>query len=148
MSKEIIGRTALVDLPRLRFLGISAKIDTGAYYCSLHCHHIEVRNIDGKEMLFFTLLDPSHPEYQDKEIKFKHFEQKQIKNSFGDTETRYSIRTALRVHGRRIKTWITLTDRGSMTYPMLIGRRLLKNKFLVDVSVNELKAGPGPGQVV
>src|ERR1700739_2080978 len=138
MSKEIIGRTALVDLPRLRFLGISAKIDTGAYYCSLHCHHIEVRNIDGKEMLFFTLLDPSHPEYQDKEIKFKHFEQKQIKNSLGDTETRYSIRTALRVHGRRIKTWITLTDRGSMTYPMLLGRRLLKNKFLVDVSINEL----------
>jgi hypothetical protein len=140
MSKEIIGRTTLVDLPKLGFMGISAKIDTGAYYCSLHCHHIVVRNIDGQDKLCFTLLDPTHPEYKDKEIKFRHFTEKQIKNSFGDTETRFSIRTALRVHGRRIKTWITLTDRGSMTYPMLIGRRLLKNKFLVDVSLNELKA--------
>ncbi|HTA82306.1 MAG TPA: RimK/LysX family protein [Bacteroidia bacterium] len=140
MSKEIIGRTTRIDLPRLGFLGIAAKIDTGAYYCSLHCHHIEVRNIDGKNLLFFTLLDPTHPEYKDKEIKFKNFETKQIRNSFGDTEERFSIRTAIRLHGRRIKTWVTLTDRGSMTYPMLIGRRILKNKFLVDVSLNELKA--------
>lgn len=139
MSKDIIGRTALIDLPRLGFIGISAKIDTGAYYCSLHCHHIEVRNIEGKDRLCFMLLDPSHPEYKDKEIKFKNFTKKIIRNSFGDTEERYSIRTALRIHGKRIKTWITLTDRGSMKYPMLIGRRLLKNKFLVDVTVNELK---------
>jgi hypothetical protein len=139
MSKEIIGRTTRVDLPRLGFIGIAAKIDTGAYYSSLHCHHIEVRDVEGKKLLFFTLLDPSHPEYKDKEIKFKNFETKQIRNSFGDTEDRFIIRTALRVHGRRIKTWITLTDRGSMTYPMLIGRRLLKNKFLVDVTLNELK---------
>ncbi|HSY76301.1 MAG TPA: RimK/LysX family protein [Bacteroidia bacterium] len=139
MSKEIIGKTTLIDLPRLGFIGISAKIDTGAYYCSLHCHHIEERNIEGINKLCFNLLDPSHPEYKDKEIKFKHFTKKNIRNSFGDTEERYSIKTALRVHGRRIKTWITLTDRGSMTYPMLIGRRLLKNKFLVDVAINELK---------
>ncbi|HXP50619.1 MAG TPA: RimK/LysX family protein [Bacteroidia bacterium] len=139
MSKEIIGKTALVDLPRLGFLGISAKIDTGAYYCSLHCHHIEVRNIEGIDKLCFMLLDPGHPEYKDKEIKFKHYTKKTIRNSFGDTEERYSIRTALRIHGRRIKTWVTLTDRGSMTYPMLIGRRLLKNKFLVDVAWNEIK---------
>jgi hypothetical protein len=139
MSKEIIGKSTRIDLPRLGFLGISAKIDTGAYYCSLHCHHIQVRNIDGTDKLCFTLLDPTHPEYKDKEIKFKNFTIKNIRNSFGDTEERYSIRTALRIHGKRIKTWITLTDRGSMTYPMLIGRRLLKNKFLVDVSINELK---------
>jgi hypothetical protein len=136
--KEVIGRIVPVDLPRLGFIGISAKIDTGAYYCTLHCHQIEVRNIDGKDRLCFMLLDPSHPEYKDKEIRFKNFSEKLIKSSFGDTEKRYIIHTAIRLHGRRVKTWITLTNRDNMKYPMLIGRRLLKNKFVVDVSVNEV----------
>jgi|SRR6185312_4596439 len=139
MSKEIIGRKALVDLPRLGFIGISAKIDTGAYYCTLHCHHIEIKNIEGIEKLCFKLLDPTHPEYREKEIRFKNYTRKIIRNSFGDSEERYIIRTAIRIHGRRIKTFVTLTDRGNMKYPMLIGRKLLKNKFLVDVSVDGLK---------
>ncbi len=139
MSKEVIGRTALVDLPRLGFIGISAKIDSGAYYCTLHCHHIEIKEIEGIKKLCFKLLDPTHPEYREKEIRFKNYTRKSIRNSFGDTEDRYIIRTAIRIHGRRIKTFVTLTDRGNMKYPMLIGRRLLKNKFLVDVSINELK---------
>lgn len=134
-KKDIIGRTMLIDLPRLGFMHIAAKVDTGAYYCSLHCHHIEVREIEGKNRLCFMLLDPSHPEYKEKEIKFKNFSIKAIKSSSGAIEDRYTIRTALRINGRRIKTFVTLTDRGSMKFPMLIGRRLLKNKFIVDVSL-------------
>lgn len=80
------------------------------------------------------LLDPSHPEYRDKEIYFSNYTTRTIKNSFGDTEERYIIVTAVKIMGRRIKTAVTLTNRGNMKYPMLIGRRLLKNKFIVDVS--------------
>jgi hypothetical protein len=133
-KKDIIGRTIQVDLPKLGFIGIPAKIDTGAYYCSLHCHRIEIREEEGKKRLFFQLLDPSHPEYRDKEIRFKNFGTRVIKSSFGEIEERFMIRTILRINGRRIKTFITLTNRGSMKFPMLIGRRLLKNKFIVDVS--------------
>jgi hypothetical protein len=133
--KDIIGRTMAIDLPKLGFMGIAAKVDTGAYYCSLHCHQIELQKIEGKNRLCFKLLDPSHPEYKDKEIRFKNFTIKTIKNSSGEAEDRYTIRTALRINGRRIKTYVTLTNRGSMKYPMLIGRKLLKNKFIVDVSL-------------
>jgi hypothetical protein len=133
--KDIIGRTMQVDLPRLGFLGIAAKVDTGAYFCSLHCHQIEVKEIEGKKTLCFMLLDPSHPEYREKEIHFKRFEEKTIKSSFGDEEKRFIIRTILRINNRRIRTWVTLTNRGGMKYPMLIGRKLLKNKFIVDVSL-------------
>jgi len=135
IHKNIIGKTTRIDLPKLGFMGIAAKVDTGAYYCSLHCHHIEIKEIKGEKILCFRLLDPSHPEYRDKEIHFKTYGEKIIKNSFGDSEARFVIRTAVRVNARRIKTYITLTNRGSMKYPMLIGRRLLKNKFVVDVAV-------------
>ncbi len=134
-KKDVIGRTVLVDLPKLGFTGIPAKTDTGAYYCSLHCHLINVKMEGGKEILCFNLLDPSHPEYRERVIHFKRFKEKMIKNSFGDTEKRYLIRTAIRINGRRIKAWISLTDRGNMKYPMLLGSRLLRNKFVVDVSL-------------
>lgn len=139
VNKEIIGRTVLVDLPKLGFTGIPAKTDTGAYYCSLHCHLINVKMEGGKKILCFNLLDPSHPEYQGRTISFRKFKEKQIKNSFGDTEMRYLIQTGIIINKRRIRASITLTDRGNMKYPMLLGSRLLRNKFMVDVSLKETK---------
>lgn len=134
---EVIGWTVLVDLPKLRLNGIIAKIDTGANYCTLHCHHIDIQEREGKQTLCFTLLDPSHPRYKDKTIRFPQFIEKSIKNSFGDTEKRFLIKTSIRILGRRISTWVSLTDRGNMRYPMLLGRKILRNKFIVDVSLKE-----------
>lgn len=137
-KKEIIGWTVPVDIPKLGLKGIIAKIDTGANYCTLHCHLINIMEKDGRKILCFNLLDPSHPEYKDKTRRFVEYTEKSIKNSFGDTEKRYLIRTGIRIHGRRIRTLISLTDRGSMKYPMLLGRKLLRNKFIVDVSLKEV----------
>ena len=122
--KQIIGRRELVDFPELGVTEIQAKIDTGAYSNTLHCSEINVRN----KKLFFKVLD-------EKEHCFDIFSQKKIKNSFGEAEKRYLIRTKIKIAGRVIKSIISLTDRGNMRYPVLIGRRLLKNKFVVDVSL-------------
>jgi len=138
-KKEIIGWTIPVDLPKLGLTGIIAKIDTGANYCTLHCHHITIIEKAGKPILCFNLLDPSHAGYTDITKQFKVYTEKSIKNSFGDTEKRYLIKTSIRIHGRRIRTLVSLTDRGSMKYPMLLGRKLLRNKFIVDVSQKSIE---------
>jgi hypothetical protein len=132
--KQIIGWTVMVDLPRLRLNRIIAKIDTGANYCTLHCHRIEIKEKKGEKILCFNLLDPTHPGYKDKTFRFPDFIEKSIKNSFGDSENRFLIKTSIRIEGRRINTWISLTHRGNMKYPMLLGRKILRNKFIVDVS--------------
>jgi len=129
--KQIIGRREIVDFPELGLTGISAKIDTGAYSNTLHCRDIRIV----EKELCFKLLDPSHPIYYEKEHCFENFSQKRIKNSSGETEKRYAIKTKIRIAGRTIKSIISLTNRGNMRYPVLIGRRLLKNKFVVDVSL-------------
>ncbi len=129
-EKKIIGRREIVDFPELGLFNITAKIDTGAYTAVLHCHTIRVIN----NVLHFKLLDPTHPEYENKEITFKTFYQKDIKNSFGEIEKRFIIKTKVRIAKRAILSLISLTDRGEMRYPVLIGRRLLKKKFIVDVS--------------
>ena len=129
--KVTIGRIDKVDFPELGLYGITAKIDTGAYTTALHCY--DIREEDG--ILYFKLLDPSHPHYTEKEQKFTTYTQKEIKNSFGESEKRYIIKTIIRLGKKRIKSVISLTDRGTMRYSVLIGRKLLKNKFVVDVSL-------------
>jgi len=129
--KQIIGRKESVDFPELGITGIQAKIDTGAYSSTLHCHDIRVK----EKKLCFKVLDPTHPVFSQKEHCFSEFSKKKIKNSFGESEQRYIIKTKIKIAGRVIKSIISLTDRGTMRYPVLIGRKLLRNKFVVDVSL-------------
>jgi hypothetical protein len=113
-----------VDFPELGVSGLAAKIDTGAYSSTLHCDEIHLK----EKKLYFRV-------HGEKEQCFTQFTQKNIKNSFGEVEKRYMIKTRIKIAGRLIKSIISLTDRGSMRYPVLIGRKLLKNKFVVDVSL-------------
>ncbi len=129
-QKLIIGRRETVDFPELGLFGIIAKIDTGAYTTALHCHDMREEN----GVLHFKLLDPAHPEYNEQDLKFAAYSQKEIKNSFGEIENRYVIKTLIKIGHKRIKSVISLSDRGKMRYPVLIGRKLLKNRFIVDVS--------------
>jgi hypothetical protein len=129
-AKNIIGSKEYIDFPELGLMNIAAKIDTGAFSTALHCHDIHEQN----GLLYFKLLDPTHPEYNEQQQVFKSFSQKEIKNSFGESELRYIIKTKVRVGRRTIKSVISLTNRGTMRYPVLVGRRLLKNRFIVDVS--------------
>jgi hypothetical protein len=137
-ERQVIGRIQTVSFPRLGIHGIQAKIDTGAYTGAIHCHNISVLTHNDQAVLEFYLLDPGHPEYNNKCLRFKKFARRTIKNSFGESEQRYVITTTILIGNRRIKAHFSLTDRGSMKYPVLIGRRLLKNRFLVDVSQEDV----------
>lgn len=125
---KLIGRREYVDFPLLSITHVEAKIDTGAYTSSIHCKHIEQIQKDGKDILQFKLLD-------DTIHNVEVFTRKHIKNSFGEKEERYVIKTLIRIGKKRIRTTVSLSDRGNMRYPVLIGRRLLKAKFIVDVNL-------------
>ena len=130
----LIGRREYVDFPDLDIFGIEAKIDTGAYTSAMHCKDIAIKEVAGKSMLCFKVLDDSHPEYTEQEHCFEYFIQKNIKSSSGETELRYVIKTVLIIAGKRIRTAVSLTDRGNMRYPVLIGRKMIRNKFMIDVA--------------
>ncbi len=132
-SSILIGRREFIDFPLLSLFGLEAKIDTGAFTSALHCKDIEIRIIDGIETLCFKLLDESHPEYSNNEYTFPEFSKKVIKSSFGESEERYIIKTMIQIAGKKINCSISLTDRTNMRYPVLIGRRTIKGKFIVDV---------------
>ncbi len=131
----VIGRRDYLSLPKLGIENIQAKIDTGAYGCSLHCHEIEVIKKEGSEVLRFKLLDPKHPEYQDKFNYANEFREKIVKNTSGIPEHRFTILTDILIFNNTYSLEFSLTDRANMKYPILLGRKFLRNRFVVDVSL-------------
>jgi hypothetical protein len=100
----------------------------------LHCSSAEV--INGK--LEFVLLDEEHPEFTGMKFVFKKFDQREIKNSFGEAELRYVIKTQVKIYDHLIKTEFSLSNRGSLKFPVLLGRKILRNRFLIDVTKKDL----------
>jgi hypothetical protein len=125
---RLIGRREFVDFPLLSISHVEAKIDTGAYTSSIHCKYIEQVRKNNQDILEFKLLD-------DTVHSVEQFTKKHIKNSFGEKEERYIIKTLICIGKKKILTTVSLSDRGNMRYPVLIGRRLLKGKFIVDVNL-------------
>lgn len=133
LKKYIIGRSDVADFPELHLKNISVKVDTGAFTSSIHCHHIRVEKINHKSVLKFNLLDPEHEQYHEKKFQVIDFNQKIVKNSFGECEERYIISTNILLFNEVFPIDLSLTNRGTMKFPVLLGRRLLE-RFLVDVS--------------
>jgi len=126
----VLGRSDRVDLPDLGLQNIHAKVDTGAYTSSLHCSHAKV--VDGK--LEFVLLDEEHPEFTGMPFVVRKFVQREVRNSFGEAELRYVIKSRIRIHGRLIRAEFSLSNRGNLRFPVLLGRKILHHRFLIDVS--------------
>jgi hypothetical protein len=131
---HILGRYDRVDLPALKLVNIHAKVDTGAFTSSLHCHRAQV--VEGR--LEFILLDEEHPEFTGMKFVFDTFEERNIKNSFGEVERRFVITTTLRIFNEDITTEFSLSNRGSLKFPILIGRKILRDRFLIDVKKKNL----------
>lgn len=130
LFKTIIGRAEAIDFVDTMQCDIPAKVDTGAYSSS-----VWASNIDEKDgMLRFTLLGKKHEQYTGEIIKTKNYKVVTIQNSFGESEKRYGVTLKVSFCGKRVKTFFTLADRSKKIYPVLIGRKLLKGRYLVDVS--------------
>lgn len=117
------------------FYDIDAKIDTGAYTSSIHCDDIQLKE-DGT--VHFRLLDASHPDHHHRHIVLPVHKLKRVKSSNGTVEKRIFIKTKITLCGKTYKAELSLTDRSDMKYPMLIGRKFLNERYIVDVAMQYL----------
>lgn len=125
-----IGWCELVDLPDFGLSGLHAKIDSGARTSSLHAVRIKPFDRDGEEWVHFTV--PKSPEHAAQDCEAKIYDHRTIKSSNGKTEQRYVIETLITLGPLTWAGHITLANRQSMAFPMLIGRRALRRGFLVN----------------
>ncbi len=129
MIKKIIGRRESISIVDLELYDLDAKVDTGADSSALHCDNIVIND----ENVSFCLLDERHEAYHGKRMTFPIYKIKKVKSSNGEVQMRPSIKVTVDFFGKKYKSVISLTNRADMKFPMLIGRRFLSGKFVVDV---------------
>lgn len=133
----ILGSTELVDV--LNIKNIPAKIDTGADSSAIWASHIRVTK---DNILKFRLFDEESPFYTGKVIRRKSFKVAVIRSSSGHELIKYRAPLSAKIGDRKIKILFTLSDRKNNNFPVLIGRRSISGKFIVDVSKNRANVRP------
>lgn len=112
---------------------IIAKIDTGALSCALHATQITPMTIKGQACVQFH-VHPDHPDSSGSQLLTAPVaDYRWVRSSSGERNERYVINTPIQIGELILRIDLTLVDRSSMRYPMLIGRAALrKANVLVD----------------
>lgn len=136
----IVGRRTIAKLPLLGVKYAVAKVDTGAYSSTLHAEDIHIEKEDGKDVLVFDIVPGEMLQTRTGSRETKRVEDfytRLVRSSNGKFERRYSFKTKITIHHRVFDVVLTLSDRSEMRWPLLIGRRVLRSRFLVNVELNE-----------
>ena len=127
-AKEVLGWVETVKISAGNTL-IKAKVDTGADSSSLHCECITPYDRNGESWVKFTVTDVEGDmtSYEKKILRTV-----KVKRHFGDVQKRYVVRMGICIGSQYGETDVSLVDRSGFNYDLLIGRKYLKDKFIVD----------------
>lgn len=133
-EKMIIGALECCDLPDLSISHLQVRVDTGATTSSLHVDNIEEFEKDGKRWVRFDIHPDIHNVKKIVTTTARLQAKKVVKSSSADKEKRVVIKTTIKIGQDSWPIKLTLTDRSTMNYLMLLGREAMKDRILVDPS--------------
>lgn len=132
MDRFILGWEEWLALPDLGLPTIKAKVDTGAKTSSLHAYFVEPFGSAARPMVRFGV----HPIPGRDDVQVictaEVIDRREVTSSNGDRETRYVIRSNVSMGGRTWPIDITLANRETMAYRMLLGRQAILDDMVVD----------------
>lgn len=135
-NKNIVGWREWLALPELGIDKIKAKVDTGARTSALHAFSVEEFFQNDQRMVRFKI----HPQQKNNKLvvtcESKVLDIRNVTDSGGHIEKRFVIETAVRIGSNEFPIEITLTDRDSMKFRMLLGRTALNKRYIVDPSLS------------
>ena len=131
-DKLLIGSEEWCALPDLGIPAITARIDSGARTSSLHAFNVKPFSRHGEQWVRFAAHPLPHSRRAVVHCVAKVIDRRGVKSSSGQIEQRYVIGTTLALGGRRWPIELTLSNRDSMGYRMLLGRSAMAGRLLVD----------------
>lgn len=130
VTTKTIGRSDKADFPEFNLNNINVKVDSGAYTSAIHCCKIDKNQNGAVEVIF---LDEKDPKYTGTLHIFEDYSEKDVRSSNGVVEKRFIISTEIRLDRQSFDIFLSLTFRGDMRFPVLIGRKFLsRNRFIVN----------------
>lgn len=132
LHKVIIGRAELMHFVDFAIADVPAKIDSGAYRSAIHATNI--KELPGGKLEFKVL--GGHPVCGDLAVvtEVNSYKKVWVANSFGHREERYEVKLKVKLGVKIVSANFTLADRSKKIYPILVGRKLLNGRFLIDTS--------------
>jgi ribosomal protein S6--L-glutamate ligase len=135
-SKMIAGCEEWCAFPGLGIPAIKARIDSGAKTSSIHAFNIQKFRREGKTWVSFEV----HPLQNNRKTVIRCerpvLDKRGVKSSSGIAETRYVIGTTIKIGSVSWDIELTLANRDSMGYRMLLGREAMSGRMLVDPSIS------------
>jgi ribosomal protein S6--L-glutamate ligase len=142
LNKLILGSEEWCHLPELGIPIIKARIDSGAKTSALHAINIALFKKEGQNWVKFD-INP----IQNNVKTIIHCEalligKRIVKSSSGFREQRFVIQTNLEIGRTKWQIEMTLTNRDSMLFRLLVGRTAMNSRFIIDPAASFLQGKP------
>jgi len=139
-----LGWREWIALPELNLPAIKVKVDTGAKTSSLHSFDIERYSRNSIDMIKF-LVNPVQKNSQlVVECHSPILDQREVIDSGGHKEMRYVIDSLISIGNKSWSIELSLTNRDSMRFRMLLGRRAMEHSAMVEPGASYLNGKLDP----
>ena len=128
----VLGWREWVGFPELGMFQLKAKVDTGARTSCLHAFMVEPFERDGVDWVRFAIHPNTRNLNQVIRCEAPQSDRRIVRDSGGHEELRYVIKTTISLGDRTHVAEVTLTDRDTMKFRVLLGRTTLQGLYLVD----------------